>query len=30
MEKNLRVVKNIYWEQTAAMLVHGEINLFKR
>ena len=30
MEKNLRVIKNMYWEETATMRVDGETNSFKK
>ena len=29
-EKYLLVIENIYWEQTAAMQVNGEISSFKK
>ena len=28
--KDLRAIQNMYWEQTAAMRVDGEINSFKK
>ena len=29
-EKDLRVIKTIYWEQTETMRVNGEISSFKK
>ena len=28
--KDLRIIKNMYWEQTAAMRVEGEISAFQK